>query len=364
MSKHYVFWRTPEGKPYSGIDGKYAPTEILAEYGRISNVTSEGKISHPILSFIERYKIALKLAVIVVGPDEEELNEQDTWAIVQSALIEILKKKGGKQPLAANEVLMAADSKAADFYRKDNISYILISDLSVESLPFKRIRVAGCQIEPLYSRCDFPYPKDIRIKVEPVIVKHIDSSEYKYVRVKTKGRSVNEAADRAFRALSILRGLWSLYATYGSWKIKFGGGRRDPIGVIHTGPIYTLHYLDKTLVKDCYWYERLASEDRKLYKSSLGWDKIEKLRRDAMKRIQILPCPFKKDIEDLIIRYIDALDQSDHDVAFLHMWSILEKITNTIGTNYDETIKRTIRLFKKLNLVKNLGDCVSFGPEI
>jgi len=32
------------------------------------------------------------------------------------------------------------------------------------------------------------------------------------------------------------------------------------------------------------------------------------------------------------------------DVALLQMWSILERITGTIGTNYDKTIERTVRV--------------------
>jgi hypothetical protein len=37
--------------------------------------------------------------------------------------------------------------------------------------------------------------------------------------------------------------------------------------------------------------------------------------------------------------------QPNPSVAFLQMWSILEKITDTVGTNYDDTIKRTIWIF-------------------
>jgi len=304
---------------------------------------------------LERLETALKLAAVVIGPDGRELNEADTWNIVRSTLIDAVKKKGGKKALDVNEVLNAADAKLAGFFRKPEANYTLISDLSVHSLPFKRIEVAGCQIESLVSRRGYSYPENIGA-IDPRIVRHIEASRYKYVRVDTTGRSVHEAGDKAFRSLHLLRGLWSLVATYRSWTTTFGGLRRKPIGVIYSGPIHTLHHPDRTLVGQSYWFERAPSEDRELFQPSGSWGKIEKDRRWAMGRIRALP--FRRDIEELIVRYIIALDQADHDVAFLQMWSILEKLTDTVGANYDKTLERTLWIFSERDLAKNLLECV------
>lgn len=353
MSKRYVFWRTPEGKPYRGTDGKFAPREALAEFGRTARV-NQGQVSWTGFDVV-RLDLAIKLSAAVISPSGEALGEIDAWSIVRPALTEAVKKKGGSHPLEAKEVAQIADRIAGEYFRKPEASYELVSSLSVQSLPFKRARVAGCTIRPLASRRDYAYPDHIDSRGGPVIAKHIQSSRYQPVGVKTRGRSPCAAADRAFRALSLLRGLWSLHATYGSWSMGFGGPRRPPIGVIHTGPIHTLHHPDKALVGDYYWYERAASEDLKLFAPSKGWHKIERFRKWAINRIRILP--FGKDIEALIIRYIIALDQSDHDVAFLQMWSILERLTNTVGANYDETVRRAVWPFSDRDLAKNLLDC-------
>jgi hypothetical protein len=304
----------------------------------------------------ERLDVALRLAAAVICPGGEELNEQDAWAIVRSTLIEAVKRKGGKQPLVAKEVLDLGDAKASDYFRQREARYILISSLSVQSLPFRRTQVAGCQIESLRSRRTFPYPQSVRNTGNDAIASHIDSPRYQCVRVNTNGKSIYDAAEKSFRALHLLRGMWSLFATYGSWTISFGGTKQEPIGVIHAGPVHTLHHPDHTLVADMFWYERAATNDRKLFKPDKGWEQIEKHRRWAMKRMRHLN--YRKDLEDLILRYVAALDQTDHNVALLQMWSILEKVTNTVGSQYDETVRRTVWPFKSRDIEKNLLDCV------
>ena len=50
----------------------------------------------------------------------------------------------------------------------------------------------------------------------------------------------------------------------------------------------------------------------------------------------------KRDIEQLLIRYATALSHTNPNTSFLHLWSILERITDTVGAKYDETIERVV----------------------
>jgi hypothetical protein len=155
---------------------------------------------------------------------------------------------------------------------------------------------------------------------------------------------MHEAIERGLNALNLLRGLWSLIA--GSpWTIQIGGlQRRKPIGVIHTGPVHTLHHPDGRLVNDAlYWYDPDYTEDLSLFQRVDQWPTIEKQRKWALRRMATFG--YRQDLEDLLIRYAVALDQPNLSVAFLQMWSILEKITGTVGANYDETIRRTLWLY-------------------
>jgi hypothetical protein len=184
-------------------------------------------------------------------------------------------------------------------------------------------------------------------------------SKYHLVAVSTEGRSSFEAVANAMDALSLLRGLWSLFATYGSWSFSFGSPKRHPIGVIHTGPIHTLHLPDgKPAEDEVYWFDKHYIEDRLYTRKELN--EIDKHRRWAVRKLTALP--HKREVEDILIRYADALDQGDSDIAFLKMWGILEKITNTIGARYDDTIERTMSIYSAHDrqLAKELLECPRF----
>jgi hypothetical protein len=54
--------------------------------------------------------------------------------------------------------------------------------------------------------------------------------------------------------------------------------------------------------------------------------------------------PYAPELRQLLVRYA-ALSKTDPDVAFLQLWSMLEKITGTIGARYDETLRRATWIF-------------------
>jgi hypothetical protein len=112
-----------------------------------------------------------------------------------------------------------------------------------------------------------------------------------------------------------------------------------------------LHLRTGALVDDVFWYEPGYSQDRKLFKPQ-DWTKLDQLRRRAYRSIQAHG--YAEELEELIVRYVVALDNPDFDVAFLQLWSLLEKLTDTVGANYDETIKRTSWLFDDRATVREL----------
>jgi hypothetical protein len=105
-----------------------------------------------------------------------------------------------------------------------------------------------------------------------------------------------------------------------------------------------------------FWRDDDPKQDRALFTPSSGWAKIEEFRRRILSQIELLE--YSEDISGLLIRYVSALDQTDHDVALLQMWTILEKITGTIGANYDETIKRASWIFTNRLEAKELLECI------
>ena len=356
MSKRYVFWRQSNGRPAPEGNDKYAPISLLSEYGLRSSINANGGISHSDI-LIFKLETALKSAVIILSPEGEELNETDSWNILRRSLINSVKKNGGKKALENKELLDEADQLAAEFFRKPQIPYTLIGSLSIDSFPARSIKIGKCQISAAPSLSLFPPPKCIQAYSN--LADHRASSRYKFVRISISGRSYSEAVSQGLHALHLLRGLWSIFTTP-RWSMSFGGSRKDSLGTIHTGPVHTLHSQDGKPVADMLWIDPGWTKDQELFSlKNDEWKIVEKNRRQAMRQLKRNKLGFQREIENLIVRYALALDQCDHDVAFLQMWSILEKLTDTVGAKYDETVKRATWPFsKERTLRKEMLNCM------
>ena len=359
VTMSYVFWRKPDGKPYRLDDGKYAPTALLARIGEAARVDQKRGVSWQGW-WVYEYDLAIRSAVVVLDPNGDELNERDTWSLVDGAIRTIIKKQDGGTPVNHRDVIKEANARASAHFRKPITDYTLVSSLSVDSFPARRIRVHDRFVSPLRERGKrFPYPEVLCRQARGTAIEgHLECTAYRPVKVKTAGRSVHEAVDNAIRALSLLRGLWTLFATYGSVTRRYGSPKQIPLGVIHAGPVHTLHQSDGTLVEEYYWYDPDYAGDQELYKPKDGWDKIEKHRRWASRRLRQLP--YRRDLEDLIIRYATGLDHLNLDVAFLQLWGILEKVTDTVGGKYDETIKQAIWVYEDRQEAKQLLQSLRF----
>ncbi|MGA9364549.1 MAG: hypothetical protein WBW16_09300 [Bacteroidota bacterium] len=341
MSKRYTFFRMPNGKPYRGLDEKYAPVHVLSRIGETASLNEAGDVSwQGGLMFL--LEATLRPAFVVMSLEDYELNETDTWRIVWEAIVASAKNTPGK-PINPMDVLRRADESVAAFFRTSPANYVLVTSLSLVNLPAKNIKVLGSTISSLTARGKrFPIPDFLAVQsTRSPLAEHIRSTKYLSVKVRTRGRSIYDAYSNALNSLNLLRGLWSLVAKYRSWTVRYGTLSRDPIGVIHTGPICTLHLPNGKLAEgDVICYDPAYTGDQPIFQDSHGWKQIEKNRRWASRRLATLE--FGRDLEALLMRYASALDHADTDVAFLQMWSLLERITDTVGRPYDETIERTV----------------------
>jgi hypothetical protein len=335
-------------------DGKGAPTALLAMIGETARVNPGNNVEWPFPD-IKQNELAVRAAIAVLDPDKNELNETDAWSIASQAMKEVILSDGGGKPIKPGAFLKSADKIAAAHFRKSSTDYILLTSLSVESLPCKTMTIGGCKVSTIARRSKFKEPEAIKKRShDPLIVAHQKHSKYLPVKVHTSGRTAFEATDRALDALNLLRGLWTLFATFQKWSMSFGSTSQEPIGVIHTGAIHTLHNIDGSPAVDLFWYEPGYGADRKLFKPKGGWKKLDKHRLRAMQDLK--RCPFGMDIGHLIMRYATALDQADMNVAFMQMWAILEKLTDTVGANYDETIDRLLWVFADRKAAKERLD--------
>jgi hypothetical protein len=334
VGQRYVFWRTPTGAAYSGNDDKYAPRLLLEDIGKSAFINKDGNVAWRGWSFLQSEPAVLG-SVVVLDPDGEELNRVDAASICLDAMRSLSKACGGSSPLEPAAFMQAANVVAAKHFHKVRTNYVLVTTLSVRSLPVKRLAVGKCRIEAIHDRTCYPLPTVLQDEQR---FGELPKAEHPYVRVNTCGRTSHEAFDRGLEALLLTCGLWNLFATFRSWSIGFGGRRRNPVGVVHVGPIHTLHEPNGAPVGNYYWYEPDYAEHREPFNPQKGWENIEKGRRRAMGKMRRLPYATK--LRELLVRYATALSKADPDVAFLQLWSILERITDTVGARYDETIRR------------------------
>jgi hypothetical protein len=342
VSKRYTYFRMPNGKPYQGSDEKHAPVHMLTRIGETASLNAAGEVSWEGGFLVDMLMTALRPAFVVIGPDGHDLNETDTWEIVWKAIVASIRNTPGKR-VEPMDLLRRVDGSAAAFFRTPRAKYVLVTSLSVDHLPGKNIRVLGSTISPLKARGKtFPIPDFLALQSNrSPLAEHIRSTKYLSVKVRTKGRSIYDGYSNAMNSLNLLRGLWSLFATYQSWTLGSSTLSRNPIGVIHTGPIYTLHLPSGKLAdKNLCWYDPEYTKDQPIFQATQKWEQIEKDRRWASKRLATLE--YRRDLEALLMRYASALDHPDTDIAFLQMWGLLERVTGTIGGNYDETIERTV----------------------
>lgn len=352
MSKRYAFWRDSTGRPCRGEEGKSVPTALLNEIIATGDINDQGQVIWRGLARL-RYETALKIYFTVIAPDGKELNETDTWQILREALSSSIKLNRGDKPIKPADILKQADILAAEFFRKTLSPYLMVTSLSIMAFPARQIRIGDCLIEPISSRRRYPLPDTLEHHPElHSDVKHTVLNKWQLIRVRTDGRTIHEAASRAFRSLNLLRGFWTLFATYGTWSRVFNSDPTKALAEIHSGPIHTLHRPDGALAADIFWYEPFFARGKSIFQPRDGWDKVESNRRASMRMLK--QCPYKHDIEDLLIRFVSALDYADSNTTFLHLWSIIEKITDTVGNKYDETIRRASWPFASQPFLKDI----------
>ncbi len=142
----------------------------------------------------------------------------------------------------------------------------------------------------------------------------------------------------------MLRAFWTLFATYGSYSLSIGVLRPRPLGAVYLGPSQTLHNRsDGKPVDDIYWADPDFSEEQSVFDPPNGWANIEKHRKWAMRRLKRLP--YRKELESLFGRYVIALDHTNLNIGFLQLWGILERMTDTVGARYDDTVSRSVWVF-------------------
>lgn len=339
----HAYWRRSDNTIYRPNDNKHAPTRLLNLIGTEASVDSTGRISWQGRDLLD-WELAIQSSIVVLQPDESELNEADSNLLISKAIQEIIIKDKGGKPVDAPRLLDLVNKRAKELYNRPKTSRLLVTSLSVEKCNVFPIDVFGFPIENA-NRADYPYHPPL-VQNKSFVTKHVRESRYHVVSIETSETTVFQAFDRGMTALNCLRGVWSLIATYCESVLSSSVvPKRKWIGKIHVGPIHGLYDAAGTLTGDNYWCDMNYVEDAPLFAPRMGWDELQKSCLTFFEKIET--SPFKQELIELFARYAIALDQTNLHVAFLMLWSLLEKITDTVGKSYDDTIERAIWPFSE-----------------
>jgi hypothetical protein len=274
MSKRYVFWRGPDGSASNKLE--HAPIAVLKKCGLQITLTPENGVQWALTGPVPRGMVVIRNMAVVVDSDGHEINEHDAWDIVRGGIVDVVRESGGKKPLDPDRVLHFADARAAELLRRPLKSYILLSSLSVKTFPVSRMKVGECDILPIRSRRGFVLPSNPNLRKGSQFFDRVLASKYQLVSVTVVGRTTYEAYFNAMNALDVLRGIWTVFVDYRPNPFSLLSVRSPKPGIVHNGPLQTLHHLDGTSALDnSYWYDPAYYEDYELFELREGWGKVD-----------------------------------------------------------------------------------------
>ena len=340
-----ICWKNNHGAPYEPKDEndtKHAPLTLIEKYASLWIWEDHSLREIPPFGS-EKYATALRNTFVVLVNGKTSRNT-NAWTFILEAIRNHIKQKGNGKNLNFKSIILEANKLVKQYFKQQTKEYSLITSLSIKSLPTQTTSICGCKIAEIKSRQGYySLPEVIYSTIPQKYRTHMETTDYTPIRIRTKGRTPNEAARKAFESLDLLTGIWNYHITYRNW--RFGPNLPRSIAAITTGPIHTIHHPNGKPALETYWYTPSYVDDRQLHVPFLGWSQIEKKRKQILK--QLSKSPYKQDMISIFLRYSGALDTTNMEVAFINMWGILEKITDTVGARYDDTIKRASWIFPK-----------------
>jgi hypothetical protein len=338
----YAFWRGPDGKPLPRNREDVGPQELLDRIYRCAKVANDGTVVWHSFNML-RDPPLLQQSIVLKMHNGVELNDTDAERISLDAIKEV--RKAGHKTISPDAYLQALDQLVAIHQRKPSELYLLRTSLSVAELPFRRISLRGCTIRWLKDPKHYVRPAALNELKGTALWEHGITTHYMPIVIRTSGKTVHEAIEKGMESLSLLRGLWNFRATLGSWTRRLSYSPPAPLAVIHSGPVHTLHRCNGKPAINNYWYEPGHTGDQTLFKKAANWASLSAFIRKAPRVLSANS--LRAEVEQLFIRYIQALDRPDEDSAFIRLWNILETMTDTGRNNYDVTITRAVWIYEK-----------------
>jgi len=277
----------------------------------------------------------------------DDIPENDGLGIARTAIINVASKRN-----ITNKTLVGEIKKLTNDYLNLPINRFVISTTISITKPniFKRLYFGNSQII-LESNHPPKFEKEQKAlegnTTKALIVNPPEN--YLPVRVHVSARSIDHAFNKGIDTLDYFRGIWNLHINRGNtFRFSFSG-KTKPVNKIVLGPIHFIHHPNGELVnKELFYYDPN-------YKGAINpiemnqYQNIIKFTNGVLNKIKKVN--YKAELINSIVRYTNALDDSNLQNSYLKLWGLLEKLTDTIYGSNEETAKRAAYLYPNNQVV-------------
>lgn len=185
------------------------------------------------------------------------------------------------------------------------------------------------------------YPSRYRLARRTVFTQHrlpvSESSHcFRRVIVSLRASDASEAVEKALRALDLLRACFCFVTNA---EMEFVGTSWLPINKVRLGSVHSCHLVSGKAATGTVWFEPHHDAEQQ---AETNLDTA----RSAELMLRRLRSSSLRELEDAMLGYVRALDNSDQNAAFLGLWTVVEKLVTPGRSNSDAFVKRCAFLFE------------------
>lgn len=229
------------------------------------------------------------------------------------------------------------------YYKKKEINYTLLTSLSIDYLPYRKIKI-NRSIVRIHGK---KYPKKFLKSRKDVLAnsrKKELSNDFVKVSVELNGKSFYDAFEEAYFDLNIFRALICLNMNSNS-EIPLTNDSHRAINKVQFGEYHTLHFSEsgESIDSRSHWFEtnfgektiQFPNENNEVRKKNINYW-LSKFNGCQKKH--------KNKLSQVFNLYASAFDEKDKQTCFLKSWVALESL---LGTHENEIIiKRCSSIYK------------------
>jgi hypothetical protein len=307
------------------------PQIILDKIETAKTVSPDGKVSYSAFDYHDAFA-ALFSMIDFPKIVEEELSVDSvvSEALGQAAASGVITKEIFIEKL--NSVIRSKLATRENTYHLLT-SFSMTGELPFKQLEFKRVRLRVVDV----------YAKKFGCRGE-IISKANDKfshehSSYSKVIVTTKSKTAHGASSRSIRVLDTIRALLCMFSNS---SMELFGDNFSPINRIRLGEVHTLHKDNgSSATENTVWFEPDFIEAKPYLCNKV--DVLKKNIKWAMNKLD--ECSYSDVVKDALLRYVRALDESNHNTALLRIWGALECLAAPSASNYDSVTRRCAFIF-------------------